>query len=412
MEEAILVTVKHIKEDKKWSVEELAAELRELVISSGVKMSSEVAVKCSEFTPRYLIGKGKVEEIASIAEERNSRVIVFNHDLSGTQQRNLEEVLDRKTIDRTQLILDIFAQRAHSKEGKIQVELAQLIYLLPRLAGKGIILSRLGGGIGTRGPGEQKLEVDRRKIRDRIARLKKDLDGATNQRDARRKNRVRFSDATIALVGYTNAGKSTLFNALTDAGVHVRDKLFSTLDPTVRRYILPNNQRVVFSDTVGFIYNLPHHLIESFKATLEEAVQADILLHVIDVSHPKMMECSEAVYEVLKDLHIEDKLIIDVLNKKDKIDDEILLANIKSRFMSPVVISALKKEGLDDLIDRLVSELSRLMTDIKITLPHKDMKKYNIIHEYGHVLKKEYRKDSIYIEARIPIKLKAMLFEK
>ncbi|MEA3305386.1 MAG: GTPase HflX, partial [Candidatus Omnitrophota bacterium] len=277
--------------------------------------------------------------------------------------------------------------------------------------GKGIILSRLGGGIGTRGPGEQKLEVDRRRIRDRIARLKKDLDKATNQRDARRKNRVRFSDASIALAGYTNAGKSTLFNALTDAGVHVRDKLFNTLDPTVRKYILPNNQRIIFSDTVGFIYNLPHHLIESFKATLEEAVQADILLHVIDVSHPKVMECSKAVYRILKDLRIEDKPIINVLNKRDKIDDGILLGKIKGCFVSPVVISALKKEGLDGLIGRLVEELSRFMVNIKISLPHRDMKKYNIIHKYGHVLKKEYKKDSIYLEARIPAKLKAVLFD-
>lgn len=412
MEKAILVTVRHAKEDRDWKAEELSAELRELVISSSVKISAEVIAKCPEFSPKYLIGKGKVEEIASIAEAKNGGVVIFNHDLNGTQQRNLEEVLNIKTIDRTQLILDIFAQRAHSKEGKIQVELAQLIYLLTRLIGKGIILSRLGGGIGTRGPGEKKLEVDRRKIRDKIARLTKDLDDATRQRDARRKNRERFSASTIAFVGYTNAGKSTLFNALTDAGVYVMDKLFSTLDPTVRRYILPNNQRVIFSDTVGFIHNLPHHLIESFKATLEEAVRADILLHVIDVSHPKILECSEAVHKVLKELHLENKPIINVLNKKDKLEDEIMLAGVKRHFESPIVISALKREGLDVLIERLVARLSILMADIKITLSHKDMKKYNIIHEYGKVSKKEYRRDSIYIEARIPARFKAILFEK
>ncbi len=409
MEKAILVTVKHTKEDKEWSAEDLAAELRDLVISSGVKISAEVAARCSVFSPRYLIGKGKVQEIASIAKSNGIEVAIFNHDLSGTQQRNLEDVLDIKTIDRTQLILDIFAQRAHSREGSIQVELAQLLYLLPRLIGEGIILSRLGGGIGTRGPGEQKLEVHRRKIRQKIDRLKRDLDDTTRQRAARRKSRERFSASSIALVGYTNAGKSTLFNTLTNAGVYVMDKLFSTLDPTVRKYVLPNNQRIVFSDTVGFIHNLPHHLIESFKATLEEAVHADILLLISDASHPKVIERTKSVHLVLKELGIEGKPIINILNKKDKIEDEIIFSGIKRHFESPIVISALRKEGLGELLERLVKELSGLMTDIKMTLSHKDMRKYNIIHEYGEVLKEEYREDSIYIEARIPIKVKDTL---
>ena len=409
MERAILVTVKHIKEDNGWSAEDLSAELKELAISSGVRISAEVTAKCSEFSPRYLIGKGKAEEIASIAGQNRVDVVIFNHDLGGAQQRNLDEILEVKTIDRTQLILDIFARRAHSKEGKIQVELAQLMYLLPRLTGKGIILSRLGGGIGTRGPGEQKLEVDRRKIRQRITRLKKELDNATRQRAARRKTRERFSASTIAIVGYTNAGKSTLFNALTNAGVYVMDKLFSTLDPTLRKYVLPNNQRVIFSDTVGFIHNLPHHLVESFKATLEVAVHADILLLICDASHPKLIERSLSVRRVLEELGIGDKPIINVLNKKDRIEDEIMFSGIKRHFESPVVISALEKKGLSDLIKRLTAELSALMTNIKVTLSHKDMKKYNIIHEYGEILSKKYKKDLIYIEARIPIRFKSAI---
>ncbi|MBN1872365.1 MAG: GTPase HflX [Candidatus Omnitrophica bacterium] len=411
MERAVLVTLKHVSEDREWSVEDLAAELKELATSSRVSILAEVTARLAEFSPKFLIGKGKVDQIGSVAREKGCDVVIFNHDLSPTQQRNLEEVLEIKTIDRTQLILDIFAQRAHSKEGTIQVELAQLIYALPRLTGKGIILSRLGGGIGTRGPGEKKLELDRRRIRDKIAHLKEELDSATRQRHARRKQRERFTTCTVALVGYTNAGKSTLFNALTGSHAYVMDKLFSTLDPTVRKYTLPDNQRIVFSDTVGFIHNLPHHLVESFKATLEEARGADMLLHVIDASNPKIVECSNSVRAVLRDLEIDDKPLINVLNKKDKIDDDIVLSGIRHHFDSPVIISALKRQGLEDLIDRLVRELSNLMTEIKITIPHDEMKKFNIIHEYGKVKKTEYTDKGIYIEATIPKRYQAIFYK-
>ncbi len=405
MEKAIIVTVGHNREDGNWSIEDLSAELRELVLSSGADIAGEALARCAEFSPKYLIGKGKVDEIFQLVQAKGADVVIFNHDLSGTQQRNLEDVFGVKTIDRTQLILDIFAQRAYSKEGKIQVELAQLVYLMPRLVGKGIMLSNLGGGIGTRGPGEQKLELERRGIREHIARLKKDLNDITAQRDARRKNRERFSVSSIAMVGYTNAGKSTLFNAITEAGVVVKDKLFSTLDPTVRKYVLPDNQRVLFSDTVGFIHNLPHHLVESFKATLEEAVRADILLHIIDVSHPKIIECARAVRGVLEDLKIGDKPVINVLNKKDKITDNIILSGIERQFESPVLISALKREGIGGLIERIGREIPQLLTKIKITLPHTEMKKYSMIRKHGIVLKERFENDAVYIEAKIPKRL-------
>ena len=409
MEKALLVIIKHEKEDKNWEAESLGAELRELARSSGVFIAGELIARRSDFTAKYLIGEGKIRQIADKSRALGCQVVIFNHDLNGTQQRNLEDVLDTKTIDRTQLILDIFAQRAHSKEGKIQVELAQLIYLLPRLTGKGIILSRLGGGIGTRGPGEKKLEADRRKIREKIVRLKKELDLATAQREARRKNRRRFDTPSVALVGYTNAGKSTLFNAFTASGAYVKDKLFSTLDPTVRKYTLPNNQTIVFSDTVGFIHNLPHHLIESFKATLEEAVHADILLHVVDMSHPRIEECRVAVEGVLSDLGLEGKSVVNVLNKRDLLSDEMLASGITGRFDSPVVISALRKAGLDALNERLMQELSSLMTYISVELHQTDMKRLNIIYTYGNVLKKEYRGNKVYIEAAIPERFRGLL---
>ncbi len=405
-EKAIIVTIQHKTEDAGWRLEDLAAELRDLVRSSGVPICGEITARCRTFTPSLLVGKGKAGEIRDIAEQNSAGVVIFNHDLTGTQQRNLEDILEVKTIDRTQLILDIFAQRAHSKEGKIQVELAQLVYMLPRLVGKGIILSRLGGGIGTRGPGEQKLEVDRRKIRDKIGRLKRDLELATRQREARRKNRSRFSVSTIALVGYTNAGKSTLFNRLTESDVFVKGKLFSTLDPTVRKCVLPDNQKVVFADTVGFIHNLPHHLVESFKATLEEVVHADLLLHVIDAGHPLALECRDSVRKVLEDIGVSGTPVITVLNKKDTISDEILLSGLIPHFDTPVVISALTGEGVESLIAVLMQALMPQMVTVRVTLPHTAMRKISLLHEKATILKKEFRGNKVYFEARLPARYK------
>ncbi|MBP6944350.1 MAG: GTPase HflX, partial [Candidatus Omnitrophica bacterium] len=316
MEKALLVTVEFFDKEYKdtWKLDDTNYELRELVRSAGLQVVD--LVECFKDKPvaGHYIGKGKAEEIRSICKDKGADVVIFGDDLTSSQQQNLEESIGVKVIDRTQLILDIFARRAHSTEGKVQVELAQLEYLLPRLKGKGIMLSRLGGGIGTRGPGEQKLEMDRRKIREKISRLKDSLSKIHERREELRRRRHEGEISIVSLIGYTNAGKSTLLNALTDSDVLSQDRLFSTLDPTARRFVLPNNQKVVFVDTVGFLHRLPHHLIEAFKATLEEVAEADIIIHVLDASSPMVHELSQAVYEVLEELDIRDKTIITVLN--------------------------------------------------------------------------------------------------
>lgn len=352
MERAITITV-DLGRREEWTALERAAELKELAASSGAKVSEEMIVRRERIDPAYYIGMGKVEEISGICSDKGINLVIFNNDLSGTQQRNLEEGTGKKVIDRTQLIMDIFARRARSNEGKSQVELAQLTYLLPRLTGKGIHLSRLGGGIGTVGPGEKKLEVDRRRIRARIFRLKTELENLRSRRGMMRKRRERFGLPTIAIVGYTNAGKSTLLNALTGSDVMVQDKLFSTLDPTVRRHTLPDKRNVLLVDTVGFIDNLPHSLVEAFKATLEEAVEADMLLHVIDISHPKAKEQSDAVYKVLEEIGAKHKPVISVLNKTDRISNKSVIDKAMVYFQDSVNISAIRKDGLEELSDRI-----------------------------------------------------------
>ncbi len=400
MEKALLVTV-DLGKDRGWSAEERSAELKELAIASGAKAVKEEIVPRHEPASNYFIGKGKVEEIHDLCVDEDINIVIFNNDLSGTQQKNLEDIIGVKTIDRTQLILDIFARRAHSNEGKLQVELAQLMYLLPRLTGKGIALSRLGGGIGTRGPGEQKLEVDRRRIRDRIAKLKGELDTLSSRRAMMRKHRSRFASLTVAIIGYTNAGKSTLLNSLTHSNVTVQDKLFSTLDPTVRRLILPNNQKVLFIDTVGFLHGLPHHLIEAFKATLEEVLNADILLHLIDVSHPKAREQAEDVYKTLEDLGAKDKEIVPVLNKVDLIENEAVIERARNDFSSALAISASKGYGLDGLVRVIESYVERLLVDVSLVIPMRDMKMLSLVYANGVVRKKEFKGDTVYVEARV-----------
>ncbi|MDD5495936.1 MAG: GTPase HflX [Candidatus Omnitrophica bacterium] len=411
MERALSVTVDFGRREA-WSAEERSSELSELIRSAGAKVAKEVIVRRHEPSPACFIGEGKVQELAGVCADEHINVVVFNNDLTGTQQKNLEDTLRTKTIDRTQLILDIFARRAHSNEGKIQVELAQLMYLLPRLTGKGIYLSRLGGGIGTRGPGEQKLEVDRRRIRSKIASLENHLDELSRRREMMRKKREKFSVLTIALIGYTNVGKSTLLNALTDSKVIVEDKLFSTLDPTVRRFVMPNKQRVLFADTVGFLDRIPHHLVEAFKATLEEVAQADLILHLVDASHAKAEEQASAAYKVLNDIGAKDVPMLTVLNKIDKLEDPVIVERAKKKFNTNVAISALKRKGFDVLIKEILPHIKSVMSTVKLTIPASDVGTTALLYENGLVTKKEYRDDKVYIEAEVPVRIKEMLKKK
>jgi GTP-binding protein HflX len=351
---ALLVAVK-LPGEGMAEVEESLVELRRLAESAGAHVIAQVVQERGGRNPRSFIGEGKAVELkASYGGKIN--VIIFDGDLSGTQQRNLEEILEVKVIDRTGLILDIFAQRAHTREGMMQVELAQTEYLLSRLVGRNTFLSRLGGGIGTRGPGETKLESDRRRLRKRVSRIRGRLEKVRQSRQIMRRNREKRRLPIVSLVGYTNAGKSSLFNALTRANAVVEDRLFATLDPTVRRVCLPGGQVVLLFDTVGFIRKLPHQLIHAFRATLEELLSADLLLHVVDASHPSREEQIKAVDEVLGEIGVADKSILQVYNKIDRLNGE-------EKFSLPtngerIAVSARTGEGIEDLRWRMRSYLT------------------------------------------------------
>lgn len=402
MERALLVTIKLKSEKDGWELEDTALELEELTQTCGANVVDNIACVRDTPTPNLFIGSGKTEELAQISEEKNIDTLIFSHDLSGTQQRNLEEIIGRKTIDRTQLILDIFAKHAKSLEGKIQVELAQLEYLMPRLVGRGIILSRLGGGIGTRGPGEKKLEVDRRRIRQRIEKLRTDIKKIELSRRIMRKKRKEDLIPTVALVGYTNAGKSTLLNALTNAGQIVADSLFTTLDPLSKRLVLSNGAHIIVSDTVGFLHNLPHHLIEAFKATLEEIKEADLLIHILDITHPRLYEHKDAVYNVLKELDADSKPIITALNKIDLLADTARLKRLKSDFVNPVTISAKLKQNLEILLEKVQRYFASKMINFEITLPHSKMDLLDLFYQEGKIEKIKYFQKGIKVKVNLP----------
>lgn len=402
MEKALLVTVRLESEKDSWPIEDTAYELEELASTSGAEVINNITTVVEKPTPNFFIGRGKTEEIAFLCQTDSIDTVIFSHDLSGTQQRNLEDIITRKTIDRTQLILDIFARHAKSPEGKMQVELAQLQYVLPRLAGKGIILSRLGGGIGTRGPGEQKLEVDRRQIRHRIDKLKDELKHLVLHRKVLRKKREENAVPLAALVGYTNAGKSTLINSLTGAGQYVHDSLFTTLDTVSKSLHLANGENIVISDTVGFLHSLPHHLIEAFKATLEEVVEADLLIHVLDVSHPRVFEQAKAVMRVLEELGAAENPIITALNKIDLLEDEIWLNKLSADFPNSVLVSAKLKQNLGELLRKIEEQFQARMVVIEVVLPHSRMDLVDLFYREGKVHKIEYLNKGIKINANLP----------
>ncbi len=356
-EVALLVGFKQ-PHQARWEVEDSLEELVQLTVSAGAEPAFRVVQERSLPNPRTLIGPGKAQEVREACQE-GVDLVIFDNDLTGSQQRNLEVAFGRKVIDRTGLILDIFAQRARSKEGKLQVELAQLKYLLPRLTGHGTDLSRLGGGIGTRGPGETQLEVDRRRIRRRIVKIEQELEKVRRHRALLRRHRQKQALSTAALVGYTNAGKSSLLNALTHAELPVADKLFATLDPTLRKVILPGGRAVLLSDTVGFIRKLPHQLVAAFKASLEEVQVSDLLVHVIDISHPRWQSQEQGVIAVLEELGVAAKPLINVYNKVDKLPHLEAVAFLSRRPRS-VVTSAKTGAGLTELKTAIAETLNSL----------------------------------------------------
>jgi GTP-binding protein HflX len=402
MERALLVTIKLKSEKDSWPIEDSARELEELTRSSGAQVLANISCVLDRPAADFFIGKGKAEEIASLSYEEDAEVVIFSHDLSGTQQRNLEAIINRKTIDRTQLILDIFARHAKTPEGNTQVELAQLQYLMPRLIGKGILLSRLGGGIGTRGPGEKKLEVDRRRIRKHIDKLKDDLNRLKTHRQVIRSKRKEVNLPSIVLVGYTNAGKSTLLNLLTQAGQIVQDSLFTTLDPLAKNMRLTSGENVVVSDTVGFLHNLPHHLIEAFKATLEEVQEADLLIHVLDASNTQIYEQNKAVIVVLKELGAQEKPMITALNKIDLIDDRTWLQMLEREFKDAVAISAQSGQNIDQLLRKIEKYFASTMKPLKIIIPASRMDLVNLLYQQGRVEKIDYTDKGIKIEVVLP----------
>ncbi|PWU11270.1 MAG: GTPase HflX [Verrucomicrobia bacterium] len=407
-EKAILVALEHGKATR-WDTQESLEELHQLAATAGAVIADIQIQRLEKPTAPYYIGKGKAEELARECKAKNVTSVIFDDELSPAQGRNLEAITHCKVLDRTQLILDIFAQRARTREGRLQIELAQLQYLLPRLTRMWTHLSRQTGGIGTRGPGETQLEVDRRRVQERIAKLEKDLESVRKNRSVQREGRLRRNWPIAAVVGYTNAGKSSLLNRLTGAEVLAENKLFATLDPTTRQLTLPNRQKILLTDTVGFIRKLPHTVVESFKATLEEVQLADLLIHIIDISHPNYRDQMAVVDSIVKELGAHGKQTVLVFNKIDQIENRELVQSQLRNYPNSVAISVHSGEGMNSFLEQLEMDLSAWRLKGEYQIPLTESALIAELHRVGRILSVCYEEEYARISAHIPPHLQSRM---
>ncbi|MFC1850366.1 GTPase HflX [candidate division CSSED10-310 bacterium] len=399
-EKAILIGTQR-PDQERWDSEDLVNELQRLTETAGAQPIMSIIQAIQRPDPAYFIGSGKVEEIATLCQSENIGLAIFNDNLSPVQQKNLENRLQKKVVDRTGLILDIFAQRALSKEGKLQVELAQLQYMLPRLTRMWTHLSRLGGGIGTRGPGETQLETDRRRIKTRISKIKKGLKNVSKHRLQHRRSRQDVPIPVVAMVGYTNSGKSTLFQQLTGTPTFIEDKLFATLDPLIRPVTLSNQQKILLLDTVGFIRELPTQLVAAFKATLEEIQSAELLLHVIDISHPNALQHIETVERIIIEMGIQHLPIIKVFNKIDLLPEQVSNLGTDHENRAGIHLSALHSQGLDQLIAAIPLQMQKFRKKMNLTIPYLNKEAINYLRRHGTIIEEEYNESSMVVMVEI-----------
>ena len=398
-----LVILAAVSDRDESSTQAALDELEELTRTAGAVVCGRVIQKLERPNLSTYLGKGKLEELAILVQESGASGVICDDELTPAQMAGMAEVLDVKVMDRTLLILDIFAAHATTREGAIQVELAQLRYRATRLTGLGKSLSRLGGGIGTRGPGEKKLEIDRRRIRERISILKRELEEIRQHRDLSRSRRQKNSMPVISIVGYTNAGKSTLLNHLTGAGVLEEDMLFATLDPVTRNLVLENGQEILLTDTVGFIHKLPHHLVEAFRSTLEEARYADLIIHMVDASHPQCDMHMQVVYDTLRNLEVGDKKIITVFNKIDLLEEQGIAFDVRDLRADATVRTCMKDgRGIDELLEKIADFLQESSLLIERVFKYEEAGSIAVIRKYGQLLEERYQEDGIYVRARIP----------
>ena len=398
-----LVILAAVSDREESSTQAALDELEELTRTAGAVVCGRVIQKLERPNLSTYLGKGKLEELAILVQESGASGVICDDELTPAQMAGMADVLDVKVMDRTLLILDIFAAHATTREGAIQVELAQLRYRATRLTGLGKSLSRLGGGIGTRGPGEKKLEIDRRRIRERISILKRELEDIRQHRDLSRSRRQKNSMPVVSIVGYTNAGKSTLLNRLTGAGVLEEDMLFATLDPVTRNLVLENGQEILLTDTVGFIHKLPHHLVEAFRSTLEEARYADLIIHMVDASHPQCDMHMQVVYDTLRNLEVGDKKIITVFNKIDILEEQGIAFDVRDLRADATVRTCMKDgRGVDELLEKIADFLQESSLLIERVFKYEEAGSIAVIRKYGQLLEERYQEDGIYVRARIP----------